>query len=69
MTGTKDWFLSWAMWGGIASVISGIGMLLGVDIDKEALTVDLMQVAGPISAVIGGLVAIWGRKRARCRIK
>ena len=61
--------MSKAIWGAIASIVSGVGMLIGVDVDKAGLSEALIQASGPISAVVGGLIAVWGRKTARSRIE
>ena len=61
----KVWYLSRTVWGAIACIVSGVGQLVGVDIDQEQLSTALVQVSGPVSAVIGGLVAVWGRGQAK----
>ena len=68
MMTTKAWYLSRAIWGGIASIASGLGMLFGVEIDPEQLTDAFIEVSGPVSALIGGAVAVWGRAAARDQI-
>lgn len=55
--GVKPWFASKAIWGGIASLIAGVGLILGIDINQVELTEALLA-AG---STIGGLVAIVGR--------
>lgn len=69
MKATKAWYLSRGIWGGIASMIAGAGMFVGIEVDPEQLTQTLMNLAGPITAIIGGLVSAIGRKQARERIK
>lgn len=64
----KPWYASRTIWGGVAAIIGGAGLLVGIEFDVthvQALTDALLQ-AGTI---IGGIVAVWGRMVARKRIE
>ena len=60
----KRWYKSRTIWGGVASTIAGIGAIIGVDLDKGALTEQFMQAV----AALGGLVAVFGRLKAESKI-
>ena len=64
----KSWYLSVTIWTGVALIVSGLGKLVGVDIDHEELAALLVALSDPISQVVGGLVVVWGRKRATTRL-
>lgn len=64
MDDKKHWFASKGVLGGVAAMIGGLGMLVGIDIDQTALGEALAVAA----SVIGGLVSALGRVVATKRI-
>lgn len=60
----KSWYESKGVWGGAAAVLSGLGLLLGVDINQVAITELLLT----LGSTIGGVVAVFGRIVASARI-
>jgi hypothetical protein len=60
----KPWWASRAIWGGLAAMVAGIGMMLGIDINAAELTDALAS----LGAVVGGLLAVGGRVAATKRI-
>lgn len=68
MKETRAWYLSRGIWGGVASIVAGIGMFFGVEVDAEELTETLMNLAGPLTAVAGGALSSFGRVKAKGEI-
>lgn len=74
MEGAKSAVGSITVWGGIVAALAGAAQLLGYTIsaDDQAALVNLIQsgvtAATAVAAIIGGLVSIWGRVRARREI-
>lgn len=64
---TKPWWASKTIWGGLIAVASAIAGLFGFDFgaDLQQQTLDLLTQA---FALIGGLLAIWGRVVAKTPI-
>ena len=60
---SKPWYLSRTIWGAVLAVAGAAIPLIG-KMGAEALTGDIVQVAGGLAAVIGGVVAIYGRYKA-----
>lgn len=64
---SKPWYRSRTIVGGAVAVVASIVGLLGITIDAatqaEATTVALQfgDLVTPVTAAVGGLVAIWGR--------
>lgn len=54
---TKPWYASKTIWGGVASIVAGVYMLFGVDVDQQHFAETLSELA----AVVGGLLAVVGR--------
>lgn len=69
MIAQKSWYLSKAIWGGIASILAGVGLLFGVEIDAEDLTNTFMQLSMPLSSLAGGILSVIGRGKATTTIK
>lgn len=61
----KPWWQSRAVWGGVAAIASGVGLLFGVAIPQELLITGGMA----IGSAIGGGVAVVGRVGAKQRIR
>lgn len=51
----------------IASLLAGLFMLFGIEVNQDELTEALVLVSGLVTTIMS-LVAIWGRIRARKRI-
>ena len=67
MTDTKRWWESKGVWGGIVSVIAFAASLAGYtlsDIDQATLAMLLPGIASGV----GGVLAIFGRIKAKSRI-
>jgi len=60
LDGTKPWWQSRAVWGGIVAAAAGIASLFGVDIDQAKAT----EIAVSLAPLIGGALAVYGRVRA-----
>ncbi len=64
MNGSKKWYMSKGTWGGVFTVVvAGLGML-GIVISPEIADA-LAGHAVEIAAIVGGLIAIWGRITAK----
>jgi hypothetical protein len=67
MTESKPWYLSRTIWASLITIVTAAAGIFGVPvtgIDNAALTDTLLQAI----AAISGLVAIFGRMRAKDRI-
>lgn len=67
MTDIKPWWQSKTLWGAIVTIGSAVLGLSGLDLgetDREALTGLLTS----LGAAIGGMIAIFGRIKAKNRI-
>ncbi|GAB5463610.1 hypothetical protein [Hoeflea alexandrii] len=67
MTDVKPWWQSKTLWGAIVTIGSAVLGLTGLDLgetDREALTGLLTS----LGAAIGGMIAIFGRIKAKNRI-
>ncbi|MEQ9490864.1 MAG: hypothetical protein RIM72_17930 [Alphaproteobacteria bacterium] len=67
MTDIKPWWQSKTLWGAIVTIGSAVLGLAGLDLgetDREALTGLLTS----LGAAIGGMIAIFGRIKAKNRI-
>ncbi|VVT18483.1 hypothetical protein [Hoeflea sp. EC-HK425] len=67
MTDIKPWWQSKTLWGAIVTIGSAVLGLTGLDLgetDREALTGLLTS----LGAAIGGMIAIFGRIKAKNRI-
>lgn len=63
--GTKDWYASYTVWGGILAALAPVvGTILHQDIPSDLIT----QTATAL-ATIGGIIAIIGRMRASTSIQ
>jgi hypothetical protein len=64
---TKSALRSRAVWGGLVAGLSGVAGLFGVVIDPGTQHA-LVEIALAGGALVGGVVAVWGRLRATKRI-
>lgn len=68
MNGTKYWWESRAVWGGViaiaAPVLNATGRLTVTPADAQ----QVVDVLTAIAAGVGGLLAVWGRVSATSRI-
>jgi NAD/NADP transhydrogenase alpha subunit len=68
----KLWWQSKAIWGGTISAIFGLAAMFGFAVSdaQQAQTVDsLMLLANALAAIVGGVLAIYGRIKATQQIK
>lgn len=68
MKDEKIWYLSRGIWGGVASIVGGLALLVGIEIDVnevEALRESMLALA----TVVGGILSVVGRKRAESKIQ
>lgn len=71
MNDTKFMLLSRSMIGGLATIIGGIGMLVGFDIDVPGLTntlQDLLTQFGGVWFILSGLFSAIGRWYAKTKL-
>lgn len=67
MTDIKPWWQSKTLWGALVTIGSAALGLAGLDLgdaDREAL----IELLTSLGAAIGGVIAIFGRIKARSRI-
>lgn len=67
----KPWYLSRTIWGAIIGVLSGGLALVGHGLSSDTqtwLTNEVVRVIEAGMAVIGGILAIYGRVKAEARI-
>ncbi|MFQ5510091.1 MAG: hypothetical protein ACE5FN_12275 [Leptospirillia bacterium] len=67
MNGTKAWWQSRAVWGGLVAALAGIGGLFGLNLDEVSQGM-IVDVAVQMATVAGALVAVIGRVRATTKI-
>ncbi|MBX3524569.1 MAG: hypothetical protein KF904_00020 [Rhodoblastus sp.] len=66
----KSWYASTTIWGGAVAAVAGLAGIFGYTIspaDQAALSDSIGQIVTlvtSVSALGGGLLAIWGRVRA-----
>ncbi len=68
MDGTKTWWQSKTVWGGLVAVAAALTKASGAEIslaDQSAITDALVNLMG----AVGGLLAIYGRLAARTSIR
>jgi hypothetical protein len=69
MGGSKKWYTSKTVWGGVVAVVAGVaGQFFGVDVDADTQDALATKIPAAISA-LGGLVAIVGRIVAQDRVE
>lgn len=68
MDGTKTWWQSKTVWGGLVAVAAALAKASGAEIplaDQNAITDAVITLMG----AVGGLLAIYGRLSARTSIR
>lgn len=63
MDGTKPWYTSKAVWGGVVAALAGVASLTGVSLgveDQDAL----VEVILALVSAVGGAIAVYGRVTA-----
>ncbi|MGE6743509.1 hypothetical protein ACQKGC_24855 [Allorhizobium pseudoryzae] len=68
MDGTKTWWQSKTVWGGLVAVAAALAKASGAEIplvDQGAITDAVVNLTG----AVGGLLAIYGRLSARTSIR
>jgi len=68
----KPWWASRGIWGGIVALVAGIAGICGVAIspeDQAHITDLVVLAASALGAVVGGIMAVIGRKAAKKPIK
>ena len=64
----KAWYASKAIWGGIVAVLAGIvSAVFGISF-SAADQVELVNIIITLASALGGLLAIWGRLKAKAPI-
>src|SRR5437763_916016 len=61
---SKPWYQSLTIWSVVAAVACGLLARRGVSVDQNRLTADLVDIA----QVLAGLLAVYGRLRAKSNI-
>ena len=69
MTDAKPWYLSLAIWSGIFSVFSGLG-LAGFTLDPATgdFSGNVYEIGASASLIASGIGSIYGRARAKSRL-
>jgi len=67
MAGTKAWWQSRAVWGGLVAAIAGIGGLFGLNLNEVSQGM-IVDVVVQMATVAGALIAVIGRVRATTKI-
>jgi hypothetical protein len=63
----KCWYQSRAMWGALIAIASGVANLMGHQIGPQEQQA-LIEVLSGLTAMAGGLLALWGRFHATSKI-
>ena len=66
MEGSKPWYKSEGIWGGIGSIAAGAGMMYGIDPETSKEVVAMTAASG--GAIIGGIMSVVGRWKAAFKI-
>ena len=69
---TKPWWQSKTIWGALITIIALILSLFGVQIDeqtKQVLINESVALATAIAGIVGAVLSIYGRIKAKQRIK
>ena len=72
MNGTKDWYQSKTIWGAIITIASILLSFAGVHIDEQTKQVLVSQTtafASAAGALAGSITVIYGRLKAKKKIK
>ena len=63
MEDNKSWWASKTVWGGVIALLAGILGLFGYQLLPDDQTA-LVDGGVSLAALVGGLIAIWGRVKA-----
>jgi len=63
----KVWYKSLTLWGAIVTVLAALAGIFGIDIDSNTQK-EVVEYLVVGASAIGGLVAAYGRIRAKARI-
>lgn len=63
MNGTKAWYASRGVWGGVVGVLAGVVTLAGIDLNAT-IQAELTDIAVGAGELVGGVLAIYGRIKA-----
>ena len=69
---TKPWWQSKTIWGALITIIALILSLFGVQIDeqtKQVLINESVALATAVAGIVGAVLSIYGRIKAKQRIK
>jgi len=67
MDTTKPWYQSRTVWGGLLAIAGPLAGFVGLDIERAAGG-ELADAIVALVSAAGGLLAIWGRLKARSTI-
>ncbi|MFB2551020.1 hypothetical protein [Ensifer soli] len=67
MEDSKVWYESRTIWGGLVAILASCANLAGLEIGADEKGA-LVEMLATLAAAAGGLVAIYGRVRARSRV-
>lgn len=66
MEETKPWYLSRGVWSGVVAALIGVVSMFGLNVEGEQESIT--NVVLGLAEVVAGIVAIYGRVRAKARI-
>jgi len=64
----KNWYESKAVWGGAVALVCGVAGMFGFSVAESDMA-SLEQALLAIGSAVGGIIAIYGRLRAKTEIK
>jgi len=68
MEDTKPWYASTGVWGSVVAIGAGlVGTVWGINVteaDQTAIVTGVTTIVGGI----GGMIALWGRLRAKTKV-
>ncbi len=67
MTETKKWYLSKGVWGAVLTLAGPLLASLGLELDdstRSYVIEEAVALAGGVTTVVGGILALWGRLSA-----
>lgn len=66
MEETKPWYLSRGVWAGVVAALVGVATVFGLNVEGEQESI--INVVVGLAEVVSGIVAIYGRVRAKAKI-